>query len=175
MKRGAFNISMRGESEDILAFASRILRYDPDTGKFVWAETRNGRALAGGVAGSLNADGYIAILVDGKQVLAHRLAMYVAHGETSSLEVDHRNGVRDDNRVKNLRWADDFVNSQNIRRPTARNTTGILGVCRSGSRFRAVIKARGKAYSLGSFATAHEAGVAYANAKREMHAGAGDA
>jgi len=54
--------------------------------------------------GFKNKDGYIAVVVDGRQRLKHRMVMQehlgreLLPGET----VHHKNGVRDDNRIENL-------------------------------------------------------------------------
>lgn len=48
--------------------------------------------------------------------------------------------------------------------------SGLLGVCatKSGERFMANIKSRGKRYYLGTFDTAEEAHAAYVDARKEM-------
>lgn len=51
-----------------------LLRYDPDTGTFVWAARTSNRIKIGDVAGRPHNRGYVAIGVDGRVYLAHRLA-----------------------------------------------------------------------------------------------------
>ena len=71
-------------------------RYDPETGLFF----RFGSAR---VLGSLNSDGYVKIKMRGQTVLAHRLAWFYVHGVWPEFVIDHRNEVRHDNRIRNLR------------------------------------------------------------------------
>lgn len=170
MRRG-FTISYRYAGETVLEFAKRILEYRPETGEFLWKESRNGRALAGSRAGHVNAEGYIAIRVEGQLFLAHRLAMWFFFGEQSLMEVDHKNRIRSDNRIENLRWATDLMNVHNAGGPTSRNTSGFRGVSKEGCRYRAMCKARGITYSLGTFSTPEEASEAYERARKDLHTG----
>lgn len=103
------------------------LQYDPKTGIFKWLENRGGNAKVGDTAGTINADGYIQIVVDGRFHYAHRLAWAFAHSATELVEIDHRNGVPCDNRLKNLRLATSSQNKMNtvLRRD---NKSGVKGV-----------------------------------------------
>ena len=50
-------------------------------------------------------DGYLSVkLADNKQHRVHRLVALAFLGEQNGMEVDHINGIRDDNRLENLRW-----------------------------------------------------------------------
>lgn len=79
--------------------------------------------------------------------------------------VDHRNVVRTDDRIDNLRWLD---RSDQLRNQRVRNRHGLVGVCpnpRSPTRpYMALARPRGedrrKIY-LGSYATPEEAHIAY--------------
>jgi len=51
-----------------------LLSYNPDSGKFVWEINRRGPVKVGLIAGTLNSQGYIQIVVDGRNYKAHRLA-----------------------------------------------------------------------------------------------------
>jgi len=49
-----------------------------------------------------------------KTMLIHRLvAMHFLENPNNYNEIDHINRVKDDNRVENLRWANDFIQAQN--------------------------------------------------------------
>jgi hypothetical protein len=122
---------------DLLHFAE-LLHYDPVTGIFTWRKTVNSRALIGQVAGNVDCtDGYRKIRVAGKLLRAHRLAWLFCKGGWPDDEVDHINHRRDDNRLLNLRAATSAQNMQNLSGPTARNTTGLLGVVYRDGRYRA--------------------------------------
>ena len=106
-----------------------VLDYGPDTGVFTWKIRTNSRVKVGDVAGALRPDGYIQISIDGRLHRAHRLAWLYVTGESPPDQIDHINGVRDDNRIANLRLATSAENKQNLRRAKSRNKTGFLGVC----------------------------------------------
>lgn len=154
-----------------------LLHYDPETGVFTW-RVRRGMAVAGSVAGNLNRNGYVNIFVDGRQYKAHRLAWLFVYGEFPSADIDHINGVRNDNRIFNLRDVTTSVNMMNQRRARSDNKLGLLGVhvrtpekphYKISKPYRAIIYVSGKSVSVGDFATAEEAHAAYLEAKRRLH------
>ena len=106
----------------------QLLDYDPTTGIFTWKVRRGGSAKAGSVAGCKKFDGYNYIKIDDKPCAAHRLAWLFIHGKFPNDQIDHINGVRDDNRIENLRDVDQFTNARNIAKRND-NTSGITGVC----------------------------------------------
>lgn len=163
--------SLHGLKETVAALRA-CLSYDPETGVFSWIKTRRG-VNKGGVAGCLNAHGYVQIWVDGRNYYGHRLAWLFVHGEWPKCTVDHINGNRADNRIANLRDVSRGVNVENQRRAARNSTSGLLGVsfCKERDRWSAGIQVRRRRKHLGRFATAEEAHQAYVAAKRTMHAG----
>lgn len=138
-----------------------VLDYDPGTGVFRWRVSRPG-VHAGTVAGSVSASqGYRFIWVNRSKYSAHRLAWLHAYGVWPAGELDHRNWVRDDNRLANLREATGAQNSQNRR--------GCAGFYPSGRGWRATIMVDGKSHNLGTFDTPEEASAAYVAAKKDLH------
>ena len=148
-----------------------LLSYDPETGVMRWRVDRARTAKAGQIAGTRNDRGYISIAIDRKVYRAHRLAWLYIHGKWPNYEVDHIDGDRTNNRIKNLRDVKKSVNLQNQRHASANNKSGFLGVCKRGNYWRAEICVNGKTRFLGSFATPEEAHQAYVNAKRGLHDG----
>jgi len=151
------------------------LHYDADTGVFTWRKTEDRDAswnsrFAGRVAGSKNGEGYTKIKIDGCVYQAHRLAWLWAHGAMSENEIDHVNGCRSDNRIKNLREATRAENTRN-RRLNSDNTTGAKGVgyIKRLRKFRARIGAFGKQRHLGVFDTAEEAHAVYCQEAEKLH------
>lgn len=127
-----------------------ILDYDPKTGLFTWKVKKSPRASAGSVAGSAHIAGYVEIGVDDHSYLAHRLAFLWMTGVFPSDQIDHINGVRDDNRWENLRAVSDQANKQNMKRPR-NNRSGVVGVSwfeRTG-KWRAYITVSDRQISLG--------------------------
>lgn len=149
-----------------------LLSYDASTGIFKNRITRNGRAIAGQVVGSRHSDGYLTVMLEGKNHLAHRLAWLHTHGEFPIGQIDHINRNKSDNRIANLRDVSRSKNQQNKTEASSNNKTGFLGVVSHKGKFRAVIKAGGKRTYGGSFDTAELASEAYQRIKQIVHPGA---
>lgn len=151
-----------------------LLNYDRNTGVFTWAVGRRGRARRGGIAGS-HINGYISISVDGVIFKAHQLVWLYCNGElpdaVNGLFVDHINGIRDDNRVCNLRLVTHGQNQQNRIKARKDSTSGVIGVGwhPTDNAWRARITANGKCVFLGNFDSKEEACEAYLKAKARLH------
>lgn len=146
-----------------------LLLYDPETGVFTWLSKPNRSIRMGDVAGCM-ASGYRQIKIDGRLYRAHRLAWLYVHGKWPADQIDHINGVRDDNRIVNLREATQSQNQQN-RTANANNTSGFPGVCWSKQKrkWRSQIKLASRNKYLGIFDTPVAAHAAYLAAKAELH------
>lgn len=104
-----------------------ILDYDAINGIFRWKSTLSKKIKAGDEAGYISNDsGYRKITIVGKLYYAHRLAFLCMHGYLPSL-VDHKNGVRSDNRIENLRECTQTQNNQNSKL-RASSKSGFKGV-----------------------------------------------
>lgn len=148
-----------------------LLRYEHETGNFYWRTTGKGRKNICEPAGALDGDGYRRIHITSGIYSCHRLAWLWMTGEWPTHDLDHINGVRDDNRWDNIREATSALNAQNRRRAAKTSSTGYLGVVPYENRFQAQIKVNGKTTHLGSYKTAQEAHGVYVNAKRLLHVG----
>lgn len=153
-----------------------LLRYEAHTGNFVWLVRRNGRAggvRPGDIAGKTLKTGYISIGVNGKDWLAHRLAVLFMTGEWPVGDVDHIDGDPANNRWDNLRDVPHSINLQNRRKATKASKSGVLGVHYSTTerRWIAEICVQGKAKRIGRFKTVDDASDAYKRVKRLLHAG----
>ena len=145
-----------------------LLHYDPTTGVFTRLVQTSGNAKIGDVAGSRHVAGYRQCHTDGKVYLSHRLAWLYMTGSWPIDQIDHRNGVRNDNRWSNLREATQAENQQNhkMRRD---NTSGFIGVARFRNKWRAQIQINGRLKHIGCFTTPDDAHAAYLAAKAELH------
>jgi len=144
-----------------------LLRYDPDTGLFSWAKGRSG-CKKGQVVGYTNGRGWLRVKLDGKHYKLHRLAFLYMEGEFPSEEVDHANGVKNDNRWCNLRKATRSQNMAN-RKSGGNSVTGYRGVLPSGGRFWAQITKDGKRVHLGMYDSPEKAYKAYCKAAKELY------
>lgn len=125
------------------------LRYDPETGKLYWL-----RGVCEIVEAFTTRDrgGYLKSRINGRHVYAHRAIWALVRGEWPPHEVDHINGVRDDNRLVNLRCVSHAENTRNRAR-SSNNTTGRTGVRlqKKTGRWEARIKVDGRYIHLGTF------------------------
>jgi hypothetical protein len=142
-----------------LAALREVLSYDPFTGLWTWSQTKGGHVVKGKIAGSLNSNGYWCIKLNSHRYAAHRLAwLWIHNVDPLSLEIDHINGDRLDNRISNLRLVDP---QQNIFNSKPYNKLKVKGVNRWGNRYRARITYNGISRYLGLFGTIEEAANAY--------------
>jgi len=140
-----------------------LLSYNRNTGVFTWRTKPNRRIVVGTIAGTPHSRGYINISFKGKPQLAHRLAWLHVHGAWPEQDIDHINGVRNDNRLRNLRLATRSENMQNTR-----NARGVFLFKRTG-RWRADIQVNKVKHYLGYFDTEKQARAAYLEAKQKLH------
>ena len=105
---------------------TQLLEYDAKTGVFTWVAERCPQRPKGSRAGCKRHDGYIIIRIDRVAYLAHRLAWFYTHGVWPDSLIDHANGIRDDNRLVNLRAATALENVGNMRTKSASGIKGVI-------------------------------------------------
>ena len=136
------------------------LNYDPHTGIFTWKNCRKA-TYEGEVAGCLSSQGYIRIQLLGKSRLANRLAWVITYDEDITDEtIDHKDRDKTNNRINNLRKATRL--QQNINKI-------FRGTYRSGKKFCARIRYKGKDIHLGTYSTEEEAHKVYVAKKKELY------
>jgi hypothetical protein len=133
------------------------LSYDASTGVFTWRSRSAICLTAGDVAGRITSNGYRQIKINYRHYLAHRLAWLYVHGEWPKGQIDHINGLRDDNRLSNLRDVDRSSNQLNRHTAMPNTTTGLAGVFCKRGKFGARIRIEGRLHYLGTFLTAEQA------------------
>ena len=121
------------------------------------------------MAGYEEARGYRNIGIDGHVYRAHVLAWFYVKKRWPR-QIDHRNGVRTDNRFANLRLATTAQNQHNSRRQV-NNTSGFKGVSYVKARYKwqAQIRVNGISLGLGHFDTPEQAYAAYCAAAMRLH------
>ncbi|WP_275272432.1 HNH endonuclease signature motif containing protein [Limnobacter sp. P1] len=148
------------------------LEYNDESGEFKWIQKRRGPVKVGQKAGSINHAGYVVIKINQMKFMAHVLVWFLKTGEWPTLDIDHINGIKTDNRFQNLRHVTRSVNLQNQRKAHPNNHTGLIGVNKKGpKKFLALIQIDGIQKSVGTFENAIDAHNAYIEAKRKGHPG----
>ena len=146
--------------------ANELFHYEPSSGKLFWKKTTANRVKVGDEAGIFcKSTGYIKIGVDNKRYLLHCIAILLSTGVyDKTVQVDHINHDRTDNRLENLRVVSHAANMRNKSKLNT-NKTGITGVqiiyTRKGTkRYRANIMYNNKPIFLGNYDTLEEAAAA---------------
>lgn len=162
-------------------YLKECFSYDKELGVLYWNErpishfknnmvrnSFNGR-YAGCVAGSIEREGYVVVRLNKSNYKAHRIIMAM-QGEDQSLEVDHIDGDRSNNKLTNLRTCSISENGFN-RRYQSNNRSGTKGVywLESENRWRVVIGYHGSKIYIGQFSDLEEAREAAASARDMYH------
>lgn len=147
-----------------------LLDYNPETGELFWKErslelfrreqdwkTWNTKFAGKSAFTSRTKKGYQQGRIWNQNLLAHRVIWIWMTGEEPD-QIDHINGVRSDNRWRNLRSVSTAENQKNTCRPH-NNTSGVVGVHWSADRqkWQAQIRVEGSTKPLGRFDTFEEA------------------
>ena len=147
-----------------------LFEYDPDTGLLIRNISVN-RAKAGDIVTCLDHHGYIQLNIDGRVVKGHRIIWLYVYGVWPN-SIDHINGIRNDNRLCNLRSVSHEANMQNVKKAKRNNKTGFLGVnLHHSGNYEASLSVGGKKKHIGNFKTPELAHAAYLSAKRKYHSG----
>lgn len=93
----------------------RLLLYNSKTGVFTWREGQRNNVKAGAIAGYVGPQGYRRIRIGGKKYKSSRLAFLYMKGSFPEREVDHKNGIKNDDWWDNLRDVSHKRNSQNTK------------------------------------------------------------
>lgn len=145
-----------------------LFSYDPYTGWFINLHSR-GRAKEGNRAGFEDVHGYRRICIEGTKFYEHHLAWLYMTGKYP-WEIDHKNGVRNENWFDNLRECDRSQNNFNtLRTPGISGLTGAY-LDRRNSQWFSKIQVGGQQKFLGNFNSAEEASEAY-QAALKVYAG----
>lgn len=140
-------------------------RYEPETGEFFHNRKETGKGIKrfGRKAGYLMPSGYVILRVGGsrnRSYQAHRIAWLITYGRWPVAEIDHINGVKNDNRLENLREATTSQNNCNTRAKRR-----LKGAYQNGKGvwFSLLIRNGVRTY-LGRFDSEYEAHLAYGKA-----------
>ena len=144
--------------------------YDPETGVLRWKESLGIKTVAGKECGGLHSSGYRNIVINKRPFRAHRIAFALFYGKWPIDQIDHINGIKDDNRISNLREASREENAAN-RAKSKNNTSGFKGVYWGNwaNKWVAQIFFKKKRIYLGLFDCPQKAHNAYVVAANKLH------
>lgn len=127
------------------------------------------KAKAGEIAGSLLKDGYRQVHIANRSYKVHRVIFMMHYGYLPP-QVDHINGVKNDNRIENLRPANNSKNQQN-RKPQRNNITGHKNIhfCNRSQRYVVSFRVNKKLISYGYFKDIDKAKQVAMQKRIELH------
>mgnify|MGYP003662158360 CR=1 FL=1 len=131
-------------------------------GNLYWKTDRFTKKCMGKKAGSKCKNGYEHIQINYKYIYNHRAIFLYHHGYLPKI-LDHINGIRDDNRIENLREVTSFQNAWNMK--TKLGSSGVKGVTwdKAHKKWLAQLRAKNKKIYIGRFESLEDAEQAYKN------------
>ena len=145
---------------------------DTDRGTLIWKANSGKKRMIGRLAGDLrHRFGYVQISIDKVIYRRSRLIWFYVHRDWPE-ELDHINGIRNDDRITNLRPVTRAQNMWNAKKLTT-NKSGHKGVSwhKQLSKWRANIRCNGKWYHLGTFNEIDDAIMARKSAELRLYQG----
>lgn len=145
-----------------------MLNYDEKTGEFWWKVALSNRVRLDIPAGCLSKSlGYKVYRIHSNLYYGHVLAWFYVHRTWPVNTIDHIDGVKNNNRICNLREATKAEQTRN-RKANKNNSTGYKGVSLCDGKYKSQIKTRGRSYFLGLFDNPIDANEAYRVAAEKM-------
>ena len=152
--------------------------YSIVTGDLYWKQSPCNNTPVGSIAGSIDHNGHRIVGFMGRRYRVNRLIWKLVTGEDPTLQVDHKDGERDNNAWHNLRLATLSQNNCNCK-PKSRQTKstqhlpkGVVMVSprvNAANPYLARIRKDNKTFNLGYFSTPEQAHDAYCLAAKNLH------
>ena len=171
------SVSVQPPMNDLEYIKSRFM-YEPDTGVLSWKEHPDGKPNwdklhAGRPISGKDKYGYLRAMVSygtkwKNYIFAHRICYFIYHGYVPKI-IDHIDGDRTNNRINNLRGADEKINAWNRASKDEAISKGVSVVqpktpnCKTA--YAARITHNEIRYYLGCYDTPDEAAAAYRGAE----------
>lgn len=132
-----------------------LIYYNASTGEVSWTDEYASKRRKPGSVYYLN-NGYGRVSIEGKHYYLHRLVWCYHYGAFPSEQIDHIDGNKLNNRIENLREVTHADNQKN-RNMIKTNKTGIMGVSKIASGYRAYITVDDRQVHLGHYIDFFEA------------------
>ena len=140
------------------------LRYEPETGHLIWINHWSKPQMIGRLAASKTVKGYKRIKINGIALRQNRVVWFLHYGHWPEGLIDHIDGNKENNSLRNLRVTDVYGNARN---KAPASSTGFKGVsCKANGRYSATITPGGEYKHLGTFVDVLDAAKAYDAAAR---------
>ena len=149
-------------NEKLLNKIHENLSYNCKTGVVSWIY-QNNKIKPGTEAGRIDKRGYRTIEFRNNRkydraISCHHIAWYLYYGSWPKQQIDHKNGIRNDNRINNLRLCDRLGNAKNhaIYKSCSSGITGVL-YRKDLDKYQAGISVNKKKIHLGTFLNIEDA------------------
>ena len=138
-----------------------LMHYNLKTGNFYWLCNKGKKTKNGTPVGTVAPTGYSVIWIDNCLYLAHRLAHLYVEGYFPEYQIDHKDGIKTNNKWTNLRHVTKSCNMQN-QKISSKNTSGFPGVTwdRERNKWMSKLKIFGKNIMVGRYESKLEAALA---------------
>ena len=143
--------------------------FDYRNGNLFWKISPARNIPIGRKVGSPHNRGYLQVSYKKKKYFCHRL-IFLMHNGFLPAEIDHINGIKDDNRIENLRGSSASQNRSNRKTPS-HNRSGVKGVHWNNRERAWVAKVmlNKKVKYVGKYSNLEGAKKAVIKARRELH------
>ena len=140
--------------------------YNPETGD-LWRKCKNYYRLCDTI--NKTSENYFRVQVLKKRYFVHRICWFLYYCIWPDDQIDHVNGITNDNRIDNLREATASQNQMNAKL-SSNNTSGYKGVVyiHDRQKWRAQITLNNKMIYIGIFSTKEAAFEAYKNKAQQL-------
>lgn len=95
----------------VLDYLNEYFEYEPDTGK-IWRFFPTPQSYR--LVEDTNSEFYGRVYLKNKEYRAHHICWFLYYGRWPIKEIDHKNRIRDDNRIDNLREVTDAEQTANL-------------------------------------------------------------